>query len=63
MINKKVTGIGCFAKPATLSRVFKKMVQNYTLGQFESFNMVNGHDEVRGCLLYTSDAADELRSV
>ena len=48
MINKKVTGIGCFAKPATLSRVFKKMVQNYTLGQFESFNMVNGHDEVRG---------------
>ncbi len=48
MIHKKVTGIGCFAKPATLSRVFKKMVQNYTLGQFESINLVNGHDEVRG---------------
>ena len=48
MINKKVTGIGCFAKPATLSRVFKRMVQNYTLGQFESINLVNGHDEVRG---------------
>jgi hypothetical protein len=48
MINKKVTGIGCFAKPATLSRVFKKMVQNYTLGQFESINLVNGHAEVRG---------------
>ena len=47
MINKKVTGIGCFAKPATLSRVFKKMVRNYTLGQFESINLVNGHDEVR----------------
>ena len=47
MINKKVTGIGCFAKPATLSRVFKKMVQNYTLGQFESINLVNAHDEVR----------------
>ena len=46
MINKKVTGIGCFAKPATLSRVFKKMVRNYTLGQFESINLVNGHDEV-----------------
>ncbi len=45
MINKKVTGIGCFAKPATLSRVFKKMVRNYTLGQFESNNLVNGHDE------------------
>ncbi len=48
MLNKKVTGIGCFAKPATLSRVFKKMVRNYTLGQFESINLVNGHDEVRG---------------
>ena len=48
MINKKVTGIGCFAKPATLSRVFKKMVQNYTLGQFESIKLVNGHDEVWG---------------
>lgn len=48
MINKKVTGIGCFAKPATLSRVFKKMVQNYTLGQFESINLVNRHDGVMG---------------
>ena len=48
MINKKVTGIGCFAKPATLSRVFKKMVRNYTLGQFESINLVNDHDEVKG---------------
>ena len=47
MVNKKVTGIGCFAKPATLSRVFKKMVRNYTLGQFESINQVNGHDEVK----------------
>jgi hypothetical protein len=48
MRDKKVTGIGCFAKPTTLSRVFKKMVRNYTLGQFESINLVNGHDEVRG---------------
>ena len=45
MINRKVTGIGCFAKPATLSRVFKKMVKNYTLGQFEGINPVNDHDE------------------
>ena len=42
MINKKVTGIGCFAKPATLSRIFKKIVQKYTLGQFESINLANG---------------------
>ena len=48
MINRKVTGIGCFAKPATLSRVFKKMVQNYTLGKFEEINPVYGHDEFRG---------------
>ena len=48
MINRKVTGIGCFAKPATLSRVFKKMVRNYTLGQFECINPANGYDEVRG---------------
>ena len=27
---------------------FQKMVRNYTLGQFESINQVNGHDEVRG---------------
>ena len=47
MMNRKVTGIGCYAKPATLSRVFKKMVRNYTLGQFENINLVNGHDEVR----------------
>jgi hypothetical protein len=48
MINKKLTGIGCFAKPATLSRVFNKMVRNYTLGQLESINLVNSRDEVRG---------------
>ncbi len=41
MIHRKVTGIGCFAKPATLSRVFNKMVRNYTLGQFESINPAN----------------------
>ena len=48
MINKKVTGIGCFAKPATLSRVFKKMVRNYTLGQFESINLANIQDMAGG---------------
>ena len=48
MINKKVTGIGCFAKPATLSRVFKKMVRNYTLGKFENTSPRNGHDRLRG---------------
>ena len=48
MMNKKVTGVGCFAKPATLSRVFKKMVQNYTLGKFESINPVKGYQKLNG---------------
>ncbi len=47
MKNRQVTGIGCFAKPSTLSRVFKKIVQNYSLGQFECINLINGH-EARG---------------
>jgi hypothetical protein len=45
MTNKKITGIGCFAKPSTLSRVFKKMVQDYTMDQFDSSNLINGHEE------------------
>ena len=48
MINRKVTGIGCYAKPAKLSQVFKKMVQNYTLGQFESINLANLQDMAGG---------------
>lgn len=42
MQNEKVTGIGCFAKPSTLSRVFKKMVQTYSLDQFDCIKLVNG---------------------
>ena len=47
MSNKKVTGIGCFAKPATLSRVFKKMVRSYALGKFENISPFNGHDRLQ----------------
>ena len=42
MEDKKVTGVGCFAKPSTLSRVFKKMVRNYTLEQLEGIHLING---------------------
>ena len=42
MEDRKVTGIGCFAKPSTLSRVFNKMVRNYTLEQLENINLING---------------------
>jgi hypothetical protein len=48
MMNRKVTGIGCYAKPATLSRVFKKMVRNYTLGQFKIINLANSQDMAGG---------------
>jgi len=36
MQNHIFTGIGCFAGPQTLIRVFRKAVQSYTLGQVES---------------------------
>jgi len=34
-----ITGIGCFAKPEKLSRIFLKMVQNYALGQIEGIDL------------------------
>ncbi len=43
MNDRKVTGIGCFGKPTTLSRVFKKMVENYTLEQIERLPLLNGY--------------------
>ncbi|CAB1072971.1 hypothetical protein D1AOALGA4SA_1710 [Olavius algarvensis Delta 1 endosymbiont] len=33
MENQILTGIGCFAGPEKLGRVFKRMVQTYTLGK------------------------------
>jgi hypothetical protein len=30
-----IVGIGCFAKPETLARVLKKMVEDYIFGNFE----------------------------
>ncbi len=42
MKNQSVTGIGCFARPEKLSRIFLKMVQNYTLGQLEGIELANG---------------------
>ena len=44
MGNQKVIGIGCFARPATLSRIFKRMVQNYTLGPFDGFKLTDEND-------------------
>ena len=36
MENQMFTGIGCFAKPDRLGRIFNKLVQDYALGPFES---------------------------
>ena len=32
-----VTGIGCYGRPETLSRVLKKLVETYILGNFKGF--------------------------
>jgi hypothetical protein len=39
MQNQTFTGIGCFAKPQRLSRIFNKLVQTYTLGPFKGNHM------------------------
>ena len=44
MENQIITGIGCFAGPEKLSRIFLRMVQTYTLGQLEDIELFNGHD-------------------
>ena len=42
MENQNVIGIGCYAKPEKLSRIFNKLVQNYTLGPFEGSQLLDG---------------------
>ena len=41
MNNQRIVGIGCFAGPETLSRVAKKWIRTYTLGQFQSIRVRN----------------------
>ncbi len=53
MKNQMVIGIGCFAKPETLTRVFKKIMHAYTLGQFQAFDRIDGRDP-------TGDNGDQL---
>lgn len=42
MENHIVTGIGCFAQPQKLSRVFLRMVKTYTLGQIGATDLMEG---------------------
>ena len=39
MKNQTSIGIGCFAKPDRLGRIFSKLVQDYTLGPFEGHEL------------------------
>jgi len=41
MKNQRIVGIGCFARPETLSRVAKKWIRTYTLGQIQSLRVGN----------------------
>jgi len=42
MENHILTGVGCFAGPEKLSRIFIKMVQTYTLGKLDGIEWTNG---------------------
>ena len=41
MDNQTVIGIGCFAQPDKLSRLFKKLVQDYALGSVEGDQLID----------------------
>ena len=53
MENQIITGIGCFAEPEKLSRIFLRMVQTYTLGKLDGIDWVNDckSDETEGSRL------------
>ena len=50
----KLMGVGCFAKPDKLSKVFKRVIENYALGEITDFN---NHMDADGNLLDTIIAA------
>ena len=41
MENQIITGVGCFAGPEKLSRIFLRMVQTYTLGKLDGVEWAN----------------------
>ena len=55
MDNQTVIGIGCFAKPERLSRIFNKLVQDYALGSLENNQLFDQYTPP-GC-----EGADLLR--
>jgi hypothetical protein len=57
MKNSSIVGIGCFAKPETIARVLKKMVEQYVLGNFE------GLIEDKGAKTAQSDVIKLLKTI
>ncbi len=57
MENHTVTGIGCFAQPQKLSRIFLKMVHTYTLGQLGATELIEG------CQCQKSDCTKLIRKL
>jgi hypothetical protein len=53
MENQIITGVGCFAGPEKLSRIFMRMVQTYTLGKLDGIEWIYGResDETEGTRL------------
>ena len=53
MENHTITGVGCFAGPEKLSRIFMRMVQTYTLGKLDGIEWTIGResDETEGTRL------------
>jgi hypothetical protein len=53
MVNQTMTGVGCFAEPRKLSRIFLRVVQTYTLGNLDGIDWINdcGSDETEGTRL------------
>jgi len=53
MKNQTLIGVGCFAEPQRLSRIFLRMVQTYTLGKLDGIDWVKScvSDETEGTRL------------
>ena len=53
MENQTITGVGCFAEPRKLSRVFLRMVQTYSLGKLDGIDWIYDcrSDETEGTRL------------
>ena len=47
MEKQTFTGIGCYAKPERLSRIFNKLVQTYTLGPFRGNQLFDGAKSIQ----------------